>query len=233
MSISSQCADDGTQARLTTARTAAHSPLSPDHAALVVVDIQNDFCHRKGTMGRSGKQLSAIEEAVGKVELLVELSRDIGVPVIFVKTLHGRDVDSVEWLHRYPDSVEKATPSTPPNCVEGTWGADFYRITPRLGEFVAVKHRYSAFSAPGFRTHMEALGRRSLIFTGVTTNVCVESSLRSAVDNDFLGTIVEDASAAYAQAEHTAAIAGIANYFGRTITTGKLAGRWNKTRRTA
>ncbi|WP_049568753.1 cysteine hydrolase family protein [Streptomyces sp. SBT349] len=201
----------------------------PGDAVLVVVDVQNDFCHPEGTMGRRGLDLSAVAPAVANAELLIGAARGAGVPVVFVRTVHGDHVDSPEWTHRHAGGIGPGFVPAEPNCVEGTWGAEFHRVAPLPGEPVFVKHRYSAFGVPAFRAWLAACGRRSLVFAGVTTNVCVETSLRAAVDHDVLGSVAEDACAAYDAAEHAASVAVIARHFGKAARTGEIVECWRST----
>ncbi len=200
--------------------------LSPRDAVLVLVDIQNDFCHPEGTMGRRGMDLSAVRRAVDQAERLLAAARGAGVPVVFVRTEHGDGVDSDAWRHRYAGGIGTGEPPAAANCLTGSWGARFHRLRPRPGEDVAVKHRYSAFGSPGFRARLAAHGRGSLVVAGVTTNVCVESTLRSAVDADLLGSVVADACAAYDAAEHDAAITVISRHFGRAFPTAEVLAHW-------
>lgn len=203
---------------------------SPSDTALVIVDAQNDFCHPQGTMARRGKDLSAVERAVHQVTRCIDAARASDVPVVFVKTVHGDQVDSIAWTHRYAGGTGPGHQPAPANCLDGSWGAEFYRVRPLPHEMVTVKHRYSAFSTPGFRGRLEALGRGSLLFAGFTTGVCVESSLRAAVDNDFLGSVVSDACAEYSTTEHASAVEAITAHFGGAIATDELIRRWDQNR---
>ncbi|MDT0444368.1 cysteine hydrolase family protein [Streptomyces johnsoniae] len=206
------------------------SRLSPRDALLVLIDVQNDFCHPRGTMGRRGMDLSAVPPAVANAQLLLAAARDAGVPPLFVRTVHGERVDSDAWRHRYAAGIGTGERPAPGNCLEGSWGAEFYRLRPRPGESVAVKHRYSAFGSPGFRAALAAHGRPALVLAGVTTNVCVESTLRSAVDADHLASVVSDACAAYDAAEHAAAVTVMARHFGRSFTTADVVAHWRRER---
>lgn len=197
-----------------------------ESACLVVVDVQNDFCHPAGTMGKAGRDLSRIDGSVGNTGLLVETARAAGVPVVFVITTHGPDVDSAEWLCRYAIGFADVPQPAAANCLAGGWGAELYRLQPLAGEPVVVKHRYNAFTSPEFRTVVAATGRRSLVFAGITTNVCVEATMRAAVDADYLATLVTDACAAYDDAEHEAAVTVLGRHFGALTTTGEVRSRW-------
>src|ERR1700744_6179420 len=108
-------------------------------AALVVVDIQNDFCDPDGATARSGKSVDAMLEIVPRIEGLIDGARASSVPVIFVQMLQTPWTQTKTYMFRGGDEER------PAKCVAGTWGAEFYRIAPRDGEAVVVKHRYSAF----------------------------------------------------------------------------------------
>lgn len=200
------------------------SRLDREESVLIVIDIQNDFCHPRGAAAQRGRDLSAVEGAVTSAIHVIEAARLSGVPVVFVQTLHGYPFDSPEWGLRY-SRVLDSDPALPV-AVEGSWGANFYRVVPAYGEPVVVKHRYSAFSNPELSDVLTALGRRSVIFAGVATNVCVESSLRSAVDQDFLGSLVTDACAAYDPREHAEAVSNVRRHFGYAATANEVMAHW-------
>ena len=94
------------------------------------------------------------------------------------------------------------------------------------GEAVVVKHRYSAFVGPELEVALERLGRRSLIFTGFATSICVESSLREAVCRDYVATIVEDCCGDYSERAHERALQAVANGFGLVATSAEVIGHW-------
>lgn len=193
---------------------------APDQATLVVVDVQHDFCSPSGEMARRGRDVSSVPAAVESINRLVTAARAAGVPVVFVRTTHSPDNHAPSW--RYRCGAE----DPPTICAEGSLGAEFYGVAPETGELVVTKHRYSAFGDPAFEHSIGASGRRSLVFTGVATNVCVETSLRDAVCADFFATLVEDACAAYSPAAHASAIANVATNFGLVTTAEVVEAAW-------
>ena len=147
--------------------------LSPEWAAVLVVDVQNDFCHELGAAARLGFDMRSIQASVRALVRFLGEARRAGVPVIFIATNHGEWTNSQVWLTRGPRSGGEI-------CAVGSWGAEFYQVAPAPGEPVVVKHRYSGFVGTDLEVILRARERRSVLATGVTTNVCVESTARDA-----------------------------------------------------
>lgn len=203
---------------------------SIDDAALIVIDSQNDFCHPDGTAAQAGMSVAAVAPAARRLTELVTLARLTEVPVVFVRTNHDDEVDSPQWCHRLQPGIGPHYEPTPPNCRTGTWGAQFFAVHPEPGELVVTKHRYSAFHGTDLAALLRRMGRTSLLFTGFTTNVCVETSLRDGLSHDFLVSIVQDCCAAFDPEEHKAAVTSIGRYFGTVVTSCELATRWGQAR---
>lgn len=192
----------------------------PEGAVLVVIDVQNDFCDPKGAVALSGTDVSCAAKIIQPLKRTIEFARAVGVPRVFVRTIHGPKYDCENWLQRVDRGGKRR------NCIEGTWGAEFHKLVPVDDDLVVSKHRYDAFSSPEFIRVIEELGRPSLIFAGVATNVCVETSLREATCRDYLTTLLEDCSAAYTLAEHNSAVENIRKYFGIVDTSKELLSAW-------
>jgi ureidoacrylate peracid hydrolase len=195
--------------------------LHPERAALVVVDVQNDFCHPQGVSAGLGKDLSGIEAAVARLANFLPAARAAGVPVVFVRNLHSPNSDTPEWLARHAD------PGRVQTCQVSSWGAEFYRVAPVDGDMVVDKHRYNAFTRTRLEDVLDGLGRRSLLFCGVASNTCVETSLRDAVCRDYLATMVEDCCGAYSDQAHQRAIASVSSGFGLVTTSSEVVEEWS------
>ena len=194
--------------------------------ALIVIDVQNDYCHPGGVFGRAGTPLADIQAAAERIESFVPIARRAGVPVVWVRTEHGPFTDSEMWLSR---SIR----STGAICAVGSWGAEFYRVAPVAAECVITKHRYSAFVGSALPVVLRALGRPWLLFAGVTTNVCVESTLRDAFMQDWRVALLEDCAAAPTKGEHDAAVHNVRAYFGRVLDSTTLEAHWASSREAA
>ncbi len=201
--------------------------------ALVVIDMQNDYCHPDGSFGRRGATLTPpLASTVENLRRLASAARETGVPVIFIRTGHGPWSDSPTWLGRLRGipGVDKL-----PVCAEGTWGAEFYGLDPAPGDRVVTKHRYSAFVNTQLPLYLRSLEVRTLVCCGVVTNVCVESTAREAFMNDFHVVTVSDACSATSTEEHEGALFNLDRYFGRVETTDAILACWqeNPTREVA
>ncbi|MDQ1576471.1 MAG: ureidoacrylate peracid hydrolase [Microbacteriaceae bacterium] len=196
----------------------------PAHTALIVVDVQNDFCHPEGSLGKIGNDTSAAVEMVPRLVKLIDEARAAGVPVIFIQTIHDETNDSPQWLNRHGDGPgEKRSGIT---CRTGTWGGELYEVTPLPGENIVIKYRYSAFIGTNLNIVLTTLGIRSLLFTGVATEICVESSLRDGLFAEYYVSLVEDCAATYDRDAHAASVRVVESSFGTVVTSDQLAGIW-------
>lgn len=89
-----------------------------------------------------------------------------------------------------------------------------------------VKHRFSAFVGTDLDSVLRSRGIESLLFTGVATEICVESSLRSGLFHEYWVSLVEDCAASYSPAAHAASVAMVAQNFGTVVTADDLASMW-------
>ena len=198
--------------------------IDPKTTALVVVDVQNDFCHSDSPHAKLGHDVSAAQAMVPRLMLLVDAARGAGATVIWVKTTHGEhDTSAVQWEQRH-----RTRPGTDMLCRPGTWGAEFYRVEPEASEPIVVKHRYSAFVNTDLELILRSRGIRTVVITGVATNVCVESTARDAFMRDFYVVFVDDCSAAYDPAQHAATLRNIESLFGQVVQSAEVFEAWGR-----
>jgi ureidoacrylate peracid hydrolase len=193
-----------------------------DQSVVVVIDVQNDFCHPDGMQAEQGKDVTPIGGVVDRLATFLSHARRHEVPIVFVRTTHSGETDSPEWLDRNTGPLRAQC------CQDGTWGAEFYRVGPESGEEVVEKHRYNGFTATSLEDVLRGLGRRSLLFCGVDTNICVETTLREAVCRDFRATLVQDCCGSYTAAGHQRAIASIGAGFGLVTDSADIAAHWGR-----
>jgi len=197
--------------------------LAPDRSVLLVIDVQNDFCHDDGVFGQAGIQLSAIQAAVENLLSLIEAARSAGLPIIFVRTHHDRWTNTPAWLTRHVRRGRGVE-----ICATGSWGAEFYRVSPTLEDRVIVKHRYSAFFGTSLEVVLRSLGRPTLLVTGATTNVCVETTARDAFMRDYQVVLVEDCTGAPTKEEHEGTLHNMRTYFGQVTDSPMVAALWRE-----
>ena len=195
--------------------------LSADWAALLVVDVQNDFCHPDGLFGRAGFDLSGVHSAVDRMERLIAGARDAGVPVIFIGIVHDITTNSDAWIHRNAQQRADA-------CVAGTWGAEFYRVRPAPDDVVITKRRYSPFVGTDLEYVLRAAKRRSLLIAGVATNICVEQALRDGFMRDYHVVLIEDCAGAYNPDSHSSTVENVRSFLGRVVDLETVRDCWRQ-----
>ena len=193
----------------------------PEYAAMIVVDVQNDFVSPQGSAGKRGEDVSAAMAMIPNLTGLIDAARKIGLTVVYIRTTHSEWTDTPSWIYR---STQKSGLST---CREGTWGAEFYEgIAPLTSERVVIKHRYSAFINTDLNTVLKARNIQSVLVCGVATNVCVETTARDAYMYDYYVTMIDDCSAAYEAKLHLGTLDNMRRHFGMVASSGEIIETW-------
>jgi ureidoacrylate peracid hydrolase len=199
--------------------------IDPKTTALVVVDVQNDFCHPDGLIGTLGADVGAVQEMVPRLMLLVDHARGAGAAVIWLRLVNSELTTSA-----VADEQRRRTrPGTDLICKAGSWGAELYRVEPAEGEPIVTKRRYSGFVDTELELILRSRGIKTLVLGGVATNVCVESTARDAYMRDYYVVLVDDCSATYSSAKHAAALGNIGDHFGLVARADEVFAVWHRT----
>ncbi len=196
--------------------------IDPKHTAVVVVDMQNDFCAEDGYVHKTkGGDMSGNGPLARRIMGLVDEARAAGTTIVWIKANYEPQYLSGQARLK---KAERQIGSV--CCASGTWGWDYFEVTPKAGEIEIEKHSFSGF----FGTELDRLLRfrdiKTLVFTGVATNVCVESTLR---DGYFLGyyiVLVEDCCDSAARTLHGATIENVRAHFGEVAPASALKSIW-------
>lgn len=206
--------------------------VAPEHTALVLIDMQNDFVAIQGAVGRR-EPMPLVERATARIPTLLAHARAAGCTIVHVNAEYGQHVRYVGSPYRFPSAhtregavwsvsaTELADGHEFPSdevevCLPGSWGReplDAVRALP--GELQITKHRFSAFVDTPLEVLLRARGIRTLIFAGVTTNCCVESSVRDASMLDFYVVVAADGVGTKSSVEalHVASLEQMRTYF--------------------
>jgi nicotinamidase-related amidase len=189
--------DISIEGKLSRMLTTLPDRIDPGHTALVLIDLQRDFCDPDGVMGRLGEDLSAIAGAVTQAARLLEAARSTRMPVIHVRAEYGAaDASEVSLF------ASRAASGTF-CCRPETTGCDFMpEVAPRPGEWIVVKHRFSAFVDTRLDLLLRSNGVRTIIVCGVATQCCVESTVRDASLRDYYVVVGKEATAARGRMRH-------------------------------
>jgi ureidoacrylate peracid hydrolase len=192
--------------------------------ALLVVDLQNGFCHPDGSFGQAGIDVSGCGAAIGASVALVAAAHRRGVPVFLTRAIHEPDLSDWNILAELPLLAPlRATGS----CVEGTWDAALVdELVPRAGDVVLTKSRYSPFYETDLLERLTALAVTDLVVCGVTTSICVESSVRDASQRSLRTHVVADAVGDTAADAHALALRTMGSMFGWTTTSAAVGRSW-------
>ena len=176
--------------------------IRPAETALIVVDMQNAYASPNGYLDLAGFDISGAKAAITAIQDVVAVARGAGVPVIFFQ--NGWDADYVEaggpgspnWHKSNALKTMRKRPELQGRLLaKGGWDyALVDELTPKPGDIVVPKTRYSGFFNSQFDSILRARGIRNLVFCGIATNVCVESTLRDGFHLEYFGVMLEDAT---------------------------------------
>jgi ureidoacrylate peracid hydrolase len=179
--------------------------IARERTAVLIIDMQVDFASPQGVLGGYGVDMGVVQPALAAAERMATAARVAGVPVVFVGLMTSRETDSPAWRERMrrrggdPDSDSGL-------CRIGEVGAEFYGPKPEPGERVVGKTRYSGFQGTNLHAELQALGVDTLVVAGVTTECCVDSTVRDAFGLDYHVFVAADACAAYETDIHLASL---------------------------
>ena len=198
--------------------------VEPAHTALLVIDMQNDFCAPGGhTEVNLGKDAADCRAVVAPIERLAGAARRAGAPVVWIKADYDR-----AYLSPPIHARQVARGIAEAYCVSGTWGAAFYRVSPEQGDLVIEKHRHSAFIGTPLDRVLRDRGIRTVVVAGVQTHVCVESSLRDASARGYYVVVPGDCVGSFDRDLHDKTLRCVAMHFGEVVESAALLASWRR-----
>lgn len=175
--------------------------LDPAHAALVVIDMQRDFIEPGGFGDTLGNDVSRLKAIVPTVATLIGLFRQHGLPIIHTREAHRPDLSDcppAKRLRGAPGLRIGDTGAMGRILISGEPGnAILPELAPAPGELAIDKPGKGMFWATGLHERLQAMGITQLVFAGVTTEVCVQTSMREANDRGYDCLLIEDATESY------------------------------------
>jgi ureidoacrylate peracid hydrolase len=169
--------------------------------AAVVVDMQNAFLSKGGMFDEAGYDISGASAAIRNNAALLPALRAAEVKVVYIMMSYGEDYsdaggpDSPNWHKELGLTLMQARPERWGRYVtRGTWDEEIVEeIAPQPGDVVVRKQRYSGFAGTNLDMILKTLGVRYCLYTGVATNVCVETTLRDGYLLDYWPILIADA----------------------------------------
>lgn len=199
--------------------------LHPDHSALVVVDVQNDFVHSDGALAnivtKIGRDMTHVQGSLPRINEAIRVARAAGVHVIYLQEVISKATLLPNFRTIFGDFEHVAVR-------EGTWGAEFMGelLQPQADERVIRKPCYDGFQDTILDVTLRSLGVRTCIYVGCATNVCVEATARHGFVQGYYTALLDDACGALTVQEHEATLDTFRVFYGPVLQVDELAAQW-------
>ncbi|RIY03477.1 pyrimidine utilization protein B [Aureimonas flava] len=207
--------------------------LTPHETAIVVVDMQNAYATLGGYVDLAGFDISGAQSTIGAIAKALEAARAAGLLVVYLQNGWDQGYEeaggpgSPNWHKSNALKTMRRHPELQGTLLaKGTWDyAIVDSLQPQPGDLLVPKTRYSGFFNSTLDSTLRARGIRNLVFVGIATNVCVESTLRDAFHLEYFAVMLEDATHQLGPASiQEAAAYNIETFFGWVSTVGDFCG---------
>lgn len=204
--------------------------IDPSEAAVIVVDMQNDFGSEGGMFARAGIPIADIKATVEPTARVLAAARDAGIKIVYLKMEFQDDLsnaggpDAPNLVRHLALGVGDPVPTPDGDhgriLIKDTWNTEIVsELAPEPGDIIVSKHRFTGFFETNLDAILKDLGVSCLVFTGCTTSVCVEATIRDAFYRDYRCLLLTDCTAepignGLARSNHDASVLLIETFFG-------------------
>lgn len=194
--------------------------------ALVVVDMQNGFCHPEGSFGQAGADVSGCNKAIAGCVELIDAAHAARVPVYFTRAIHEPGLADWNMLAELPMYAGLAASGS---CEEGSWDAEFVDGLPVLPtDKIFSKSRFSPFVETDIEADLRAASIENIVACGVGTSACVESTVRDASQRSFRTFVAAEGTGDISQDAHDHSLHIMGSLFGYAVTVGDVVEAWKR-----
>jgi ureidoacrylate peracid hydrolase len=184
--------------------------------ALIVVDMQNGFVSKGGSYDKLGMNTSNYREIIPRLKDLIEFCRSKEIPIFYTEAVkEASGIDVLTKIHNLlPKSRQERLKF--PICIRGTWdGLTIDELKPKEEEdHVVIKRRDSAFQDTELRVWLQSEGINLLVFAGIDTSICVETSLRDGFNIGYDVALISDATASGYKRHYETTLERVRDYYG-------------------
>jgi nicotinamidase-related amidase len=197
-------------------------------SALIIVDMQNDFLHRDGSVAHTAREhpeaqidMPFLVGTIPNASQLATAFRAAARPVTYVAHVLKSDYSDAAFPY-WRLGIEPASWNHT-HCVEGTWGAEIIdELKPHPGEHLIVKNGFGGFANTALDTALRNMGITTCVVVGVTTCVCVSDTVRGGVEHNYRIILVSDAVAEVSRDSHEAELKTMNRIFADVKTTEEI-----------
>jgi ureidoacrylate peracid hydrolase len=183
---------------------------------LIVIDMQNGFVSKNGSYDRLGMNIEEYRRIIPIIQELINFCRDKDIPIFYTQAV--REPSGIDLLlndHLVLPRTREERLEKIPICVRGTWDAAIIdEIKPTDKDHIIIKRRDSAFQDTELRVWLRSVGINTLIFCGVDTSICVETSLRDGFNQGYDVILVADATASGITKHYDTTLERVRDYYG-------------------
>jgi ureidoacrylate peracid hydrolase len=198
--------------------------------ALVVVDMQNGFLSKGGSYDLMGLNVSKYTQVVPCLKRLLVFCRKFKIPIFYSQAVREESgIDLLTRSHRILPKSREERIKRRPICIRGSWDAEIVQeLKPSLDDHVVIKRRDSIFQDTEVEVWLRSLGIDSIIFSGIDTSICVESSLRDAFNHGYDVVLISDATASNNLDHYNSTLDNIRNYYGLVMNLDEFINNFGK-----
>jgi len=198
--------------------------------ALLVIDMQNGFVSRGGSYDLMGINISKYSDVVPSLKQLIGFCRKVKIPIFYSQAVREESgIDLLTRSHRILPKSREERIKRRPICIRGSWDAEIVEeLKPNFDDHVVIKRRDSVFQDTEVEVWLRSLGIDSIIFAGIDTSICVESSLRDAFNHGYDIVLISDATASNNLNHYNSTLDNIRNYYGLVMNLDEFIGNSGK-----
>jgi ureidoacrylate peracid hydrolase len=187
---------------------------------LVVIDMQNGFVSKDGSYDHLGMNIKEYQRIIPKIKELITFCRAKNIPIFYTEAV--REASGVDLLTRFHRLLPLAREERlkVPITVRGTWDAQTIdEIKPVDNDLIVIKRRDGAFQDTELRVWLQSEGINTLVFCGIDTSICVETSLREAFNIGYDVILVSDCTASGNKRHYETTLERVRDYYGLVLDT--------------
>ena len=195
--------------------------IAPDRAALIIVDMQNDFVASDGKMAQFGFYIQTIQDSIKPIQALLQTARKLNYPILHTRMINDINQNPSSWYAFWGE---------PAITLPGSWGAEHIdELKPQPGELIITKYTYGAFEGTNLNNVLRRRGIETVIVAGTDVNICAGDTMHQAFSRGYHVIAVSDCLPCFSRIgeKHSqqlkeAGLYIIENHFGLVATSRQL-----------